>query len=132
MLLGVLLAELYVSTAGIGYFTQLFTQAFEPTKLLGLVSVLAAMAIALNEIVRRAEGSFRPLADGLEGSLGLKRLRRAGFTSPMGEVGCEAIREGLRPIESPSPLTPTLSPTGEGVRCRCRRRFDQTTQPTAP
>ena len=58
VLLGVLLAELYVSTAGIGYFTQLFTQAFEPTKLLGLISVLAAMAIALNEIVRRAEIHF--------------------------------------------------------------------------
>jgi NitT/TauT family transport system permease protein len=58
VLLGVLLAELYVSTAGIGYFTQLFTQAFDPTKLLGLVSVLAAMAIALNEIVRRAEVHF--------------------------------------------------------------------------
>jgi ABC-type nitrate/sulfonate/bicarbonate transport system permease component len=58
VLLGVLLAELYVSTAGIGYFTQLFTQAFDPTKLLGLVSVLAAMAIALNEMVRRAELHF--------------------------------------------------------------------------
>jgi ABC-type nitrate/sulfonate/bicarbonate transport system permease component len=58
VLLGVLLAELYVSTAGIGYFTQLFTQAFDPTKLLGLVSVLAAMAIALNEMVRRAEVHF--------------------------------------------------------------------------
>ena len=55
VLLGVLLAELYVSTAGIGYFTTLFTQNFNPTKLLGLISVLAAMAIALNEIVRRAE-----------------------------------------------------------------------------
>jgi NitT/TauT family transport system permease protein len=55
VLLGVLLAELYVSSAGIGYFTQLFTQAFNPTMLLGLVSVLAAMAILLNEIVRRAE-----------------------------------------------------------------------------
>jgi NitT/TauT family transport system permease protein len=58
VLLGVLLAELYVSTAGIGYFTQLFTQAFDPTKLLGLISVLAAMAIVLNEIVRRAEVHF--------------------------------------------------------------------------
>jgi ABC-type nitrate/sulfonate/bicarbonate transport system permease component len=58
VLLGVLLAELYVSAAGIGYFTQLFTQDFNPTKLLGLVSVLAAMAIALNEIVRRAELHF--------------------------------------------------------------------------
>jgi NitT/TauT family transport system permease protein len=55
VLLGVLLAELYVSTAGIGYFTTLFTQSFNPTKLLGLISVLAAMAIALNEVVRRAE-----------------------------------------------------------------------------
>jgi ABC-type nitrate/sulfonate/bicarbonate transport system permease component len=55
VLLGVLLAELYVSTAGIGYFTTLFTQSFNPTKLLGLISVLAAMAILLNEIVRRLE-----------------------------------------------------------------------------
>ncbi|MBX9824159.1 MAG: ABC transporter permease [Xanthobacteraceae bacterium] len=58
VLLGVLLAELYVSTAGIGYFTQLFTQNFDPTKLLGLISVLAAMAIVLNELVRRAEVHF--------------------------------------------------------------------------
>ena len=58
VLLGVLLAELYVSTAGIGYFTTLFTQSFDPTKLLGLISVLAAMAIALNELVRRAEVHF--------------------------------------------------------------------------
>jgi ABC-type nitrate/sulfonate/bicarbonate transport system permease component len=58
VLLGVLLAELYVSTAGIGYFTQLFTQSFDPAKLLGLISVLAVMAIALNEIMRRAEVHF--------------------------------------------------------------------------
>jgi NitT/TauT family transport system permease protein len=55
VLLGVLLAELYVSTAGIGYFTSLFTQNFDPTRLFGLIAVLAAMAIVLNEIVRRAE-----------------------------------------------------------------------------
>src|SRR5216683_3654116 len=58
VLLGVLLAELYVSIAGIGYFTTLFTQNFDPTKLLGLVGVLAAMAIVLNEIVRRLEVRF--------------------------------------------------------------------------
>jgi ABC-type nitrate/sulfonate/bicarbonate transport system permease component len=58
VLLGVLLAELYVSTAGIGYFTTLFTQNFDPTKLLGLISMLAAMAIGLNELVRRAEVRF--------------------------------------------------------------------------
>jgi len=58
VLLGVLLAELYVSTAGIGYFTTLFTQNFDPTRLFGLIAVLAAMAIVLNELVRRAEAHF--------------------------------------------------------------------------
>src|SRR5579859_6546880 len=58
VLLGVLLAELYVSTAGIGHFTTMFTENFEPTKLFGLIALLAAMAIALNEIVRRAENRF--------------------------------------------------------------------------
>jgi NitT/TauT family transport system permease protein len=58
VLLGVLLAELYVSTAGIGYFTTMFTENFDPTKLFGLITMLAAMAILLNEIVRRAENRF--------------------------------------------------------------------------
>ncbi len=58
VLLGVLLAELYVSTAGIGYFTQMFTENFDPTKLFGLIAMLAAMAILLNEFVRRAEVRF--------------------------------------------------------------------------
>jgi ABC-type nitrate/sulfonate/bicarbonate transport system permease component len=58
VLLGVLLAELYVSTTGIGHFTTLFTESFDPTKLFGLVAMLAAMAIVLNEIVRRAELRF--------------------------------------------------------------------------
>jgi ABC-type nitrate/sulfonate/bicarbonate transport system permease component len=58
VLLGVLLAELYVSTAGIGHFTTMFTENFDPTKLFGLIAMLAAMAIALNEIVRRAELRF--------------------------------------------------------------------------
>jgi len=58
VLLGVLLAELYVSQSGIGHFTTLFTQSLEPTKLLGLIALLAAMAIFLNEVVRRAETRF--------------------------------------------------------------------------
>src|SRR4030088_280228 len=58
VLLGVLLAELYVSTAGIGYFTTLFTQNFDPTRLLGLIGMLAAMAIVLNEGVRRLEVKY--------------------------------------------------------------------------
>lgn len=57
-LLGVLLAELYVSTSGIGYFTHRFAESFDPTKLFGLILILAAMAIVLNEIVRRAELRF--------------------------------------------------------------------------
>ena len=57
-LLGVLLAELYASSAGVGYFTHLFTEDLEPTKLFGLISVLAVMAIVLNEIVRRSEVRF--------------------------------------------------------------------------
>jgi NitT/TauT family transport system permease protein len=64
VLLGVLLAELYVSTAGIGYFTTLFTQNFDPTRLFGLIAILAAMAIVLNEIVRRAEAHFSRWHDG--------------------------------------------------------------------
>src|SRR6267142_1172638 len=35
--------------------SPLFTQSFHPTQLLVLISILAAMAILLNEIVRRAE-----------------------------------------------------------------------------
>jgi NitT/TauT family transport system permease protein len=58
VLLGVLLAELYVSSAGIGYFTRRFTESFDPTKLFGLVALIAAMAIVLNEMVRRAEIRF--------------------------------------------------------------------------
>jgi NitT/TauT family transport system permease protein len=58
VLLGVLLAELYVSTAGVGYFTSTFSESFDPTKLFGLISMLAVMAVTLNEIMRRAEVHF--------------------------------------------------------------------------
>lgn len=58
VLIGVLLAELYVSTSGIGYFTSVFTDNFEPTNLLGLISILAVMAITINEVLRRAELRF--------------------------------------------------------------------------
>jgi NitT/TauT family transport system permease protein len=57
-LLGVLLAELYVSTAGIGLFTNQFAEGFKPTLLLGLIGTLAAMAIVLNETMRRLEARF--------------------------------------------------------------------------
>ncbi|MDB5596192.1 MAG: nitrate transporter permease [Hyphomicrobiales bacterium] len=51
-LLGVLLAELYASSRGIGFFTRQFTETFDPTSLFGLVLVAAAMAMAFNEILR--------------------------------------------------------------------------------
>lgn len=57
-LVGVILAELYVSMAGIGYYTQIFAENFDPAPLFALISVLAAIAITLNEIVRVAERRF--------------------------------------------------------------------------
>ena len=54
-LLGVLLAELYVSSGGIGHFTRLFSESFDPPATFTLVAALALMAVFLNEIVRRAE-----------------------------------------------------------------------------
>jgi NitT/TauT family transport system permease protein len=54
-LLGVLLAELYVSQAGVGHYTRLFTESFEPAKLFALITCLAAIAVLLNELCRRAE-----------------------------------------------------------------------------
>src|SRR5258706_11469050 len=57
-LLGVILAELYVSTGGVGYFTKLFAETFDPSPLFALIGMLAAMAIFLNELVRLIERRF--------------------------------------------------------------------------
>jgi ABC-type nitrate/sulfonate/bicarbonate transport system permease component len=57
-LLGVILGELYVSTSGIGYFTKLFAERLDPAPLFALITVLAVMAILLNELVRVAERRF--------------------------------------------------------------------------
>ena len=57
-LLGVILAELYVSTEGIGHFTKLFAETFDPAPLFALIGTLAIMAIGLNELVRTAERRF--------------------------------------------------------------------------
>jgi NitT/TauT family transport system permease protein len=54
-LLGVLLAELYVSSGGIGHFTSLFSENFQPDKLFALIGVLALMAILINEVMRAFE-----------------------------------------------------------------------------
>jgi ABC-type nitrate/sulfonate/bicarbonate transport system permease component len=55
VLLGVLLAELYVSQSGVGYLTSTYTQTFQPQNLFALVVILAAIAVALNELCRASE-----------------------------------------------------------------------------
>lgn len=57
-LLGVILAELFVSTNGIGNYTQIFADTLKPASLLALVLTLAVMAVALNELVRLVESHF--------------------------------------------------------------------------
>jgi NitT/TauT family transport system permease protein len=59
-LLGVILAELYVSTGGIGYFARLFAENYNPAPLFALIGVLAAIALAFNGIVRLAERRLTP------------------------------------------------------------------------
>lgn len=58
VLLGVILAELYVSILGIGFYTTQFSQNFEPAKLFALVGILAMIAIVLNEGLRRIERHY--------------------------------------------------------------------------
>ncbi len=57
-LLGVLLAELFVSQGGIGFFTLLYAETFNPSALIALILTLALMAVALNELVRLVEARF--------------------------------------------------------------------------
>ena len=57
-LLGVILAELYVSTSGIGYFTRQFANTFDPAPLFALILALTCIAVAMNQIVRMAERHF--------------------------------------------------------------------------
>ena len=57
-LLGVILAELFVSTNGIGNYTQIFAETFRPAALFGLIFTLAVGAVCLNELVRMVENRF--------------------------------------------------------------------------
>jgi NitT/TauT family transport system permease protein len=59
-LLGVILAELYVSTSGIGYFARLFAESYNPAPLFALIGILAAIALAFNGVVRLAERRLTP------------------------------------------------------------------------
>jgi NitT/TauT family transport system permease protein len=57
-LLGVLLAELYVSSGGVGHFTRRFGESFQPDKLYALIAALSLMAILINETMRMLERRF--------------------------------------------------------------------------
>ena len=57
-LLGVVLAELFVSSNGIGNYTQIFAETLKPEKLYGLILVLAVTAVVLNELVGLLEKRF--------------------------------------------------------------------------
>ena len=52
------------STAGIGFYTRLFAESFSPPDLFALISVLAAIAVTLNELCRIAERHFRRWNEG--------------------------------------------------------------------
>ncbi len=54
-LLGVILAELYVSTGGVGYFTRVFAENYNPAALFALIGSLTAIALVFNGCVRVAE-----------------------------------------------------------------------------
>jgi ABC-type nitrate/sulfonate/bicarbonate transport system permease component len=54
-MLGVILAELYVSTGGVGYFARVFAENYNPAPLFALIGSLAAIALAFNACVRVAE-----------------------------------------------------------------------------
>lgn len=54
-LLGVLLADVYISSSGVGYFTRLFTETLQGPKLFALIVVIAVLAIVINAFVTRLE-----------------------------------------------------------------------------
>ncbi|MHB8620022.1 MAG: ABC transporter permease, partial [Chloroflexota bacterium] len=54
-LLGILLAELFISQKGVGFYVHQFTATFKSAETLGLVATLALFAMLLNEILRAFE-----------------------------------------------------------------------------
>jgi ABC-type nitrate/sulfonate/bicarbonate transport system permease component len=58
VLLGVLLAELFVSQAGVGFYTSRYTDGFQPANLFALIAMLAAIAVSMNEVCRLLENTF--------------------------------------------------------------------------
>ena len=117
-ILGVLLAELYGSSAGIGFCTRLFADSFQ-TKLFA-PSVLAAMAVVLNEIMRRAEIRFAAGATADPSMASGQNIMHVAFVGPafLDGFSCLPCRHwngpatGQRatPTRRPSPPTPRLWP----------------------
>jgi NitT/TauT family transport system permease protein len=58
VLIGVILAELYASQRGVGYYTRHYSETFEPHNLFALVILVSVAGIALNEALRRVEMHF--------------------------------------------------------------------------
>lgn len=50
-LLGVLLADIYVSTKGVGYYARFFTETLQGPKLFALITLLACLAMVINSLV---------------------------------------------------------------------------------
>jgi len=59
-LLGVILAELYVSTGGVGYYTKLYAESYNPAPLFALIASLALIAALFNALVRLTERRLAP------------------------------------------------------------------------
>ncbi len=78
-LLGVLLAELYVSQAGVGHYTRLFTENFEPAKLFALVACLAAIAVRPQRALPPRRAPHEPLARVTAFPRGMRSLNCAGM-----------------------------------------------------
>jgi len=57
-LLGVLLAELWVSHNDIGYYVTLYTSSFKPAETYAIVTTIAGAAIVASELMRAAERHF--------------------------------------------------------------------------
>jgi NitT/TauT family transport system permease protein len=53
--LGVLLAELYGASTGLGFYVSQYTQTFKSAQVFGLFLLVAALAIAVNEVLRSLE-----------------------------------------------------------------------------
>lgn len=54
-LLGVLLADIYVSAKGVGYFARLYTETLQGPRLFALITLLACLAMAINSLVSQLE-----------------------------------------------------------------------------